>query len=242
MLEFKNISFTYKQDTAPVLDDISFHIEKGSFVSLIGASGTGKSTIFRLINGFEAADCGQISKQGRTAYMPQSDALFPWRNAWQNVSLPMQVGHISKSERKKKAYEMLDKVGLRAYAKKYPRELSGGMRQRVSFARTLCAGGELLLLDEPFSALDSITRIELQEWLREQRMSFDKTIFFITHDVDEAIFLSDKILVLQGKPVNSVLEYSVPLGKIRSRDMLSEQSVQSLKTELISLLRSEAMG
>ncbi len=99
-----------------------------------------------------------------------------------------------------------------------------------------------MLLDEPFSALDSITRIELQEWLREQWMSFDKTIFFITHDVDEAIFLSDKILVLQGKPVNSVLEYSVPLGKIRSRDMLSEQSVQSLKTELISLLRSEAMG
>lgn len=248
MLEFKNVSFTYSGGDSQILKDISFSVEDRSFVSIIGASGTGKTTIFRLLNSLEKPDSGEITADGRdlselkgfAGYMPQQDLLFPWRNAWQNVSLPMQVKHVDAEERKKEAYKMLDKVGLLEYAEKLPKELSGGMRQRVSFARTLCTGADFLLLDEPFSALDSITRISLQEWLYGQWRSLNKTILFITHDVDEAVFLSQKILVLSGKPVDTIHEYKVPLPEKRDISMLADSSVEKLKSEIISILRSEA--
>ena len=248
MLEFKNVSFTYAGGGSQILKNISFSVEDLSFVSIIGASGTGKTTIFRLLNSLETPDSGEITANGRNiseikgfaGYMPQQDLLFPWRNAWQNVSLPMQVKHVDAEKRKKEAYKMLDKVGLLEYAEKLPKELSGGMRQRVSFARTLCTGADFLLLDEPFSALDSITRISLQEWLYEQWRSLKKTILFITHDVDEAVFLSQKILVLSGKPVDTIHEYKVPLPEQRDISMLAESSVEKLKSEIISILRSEA--
>lgn len=248
MLEFDNVSFCYEEAEGPVLENISFQVEEKRFVSIIGASGSGKSTIFRLLNGFEKARGGSITVDGRdiseagtyAGYMPQQDLLFPWRTVRKNVELPMQIRKVPKDERQKTAEEMLRRVGLLDWADKYPRELSGGMRQRASFARTLCAGGDLMLLDEPFSALDSITRINLQEWLREQWNSLEKTILFITHDVEEAIFLSEKILVLCGKPVNEVREFEVPLPKERSRDMLLRPEIEQLKETLIGMLRSEA--
>lgn len=248
MVELKNVCFTYPGGDEQILNDISFNVEDKSFVSIIGASGTGKTTIFRLLNGLEKPDSGEIFINNKAltegshyaGYMPQQDLLFPWLNAWQNVSVPMKIKHVKKEERKLQAYKMLCTVGLEKYAEKYPRELSGGMRQRVSFARTLCTGADLLLLDEPFSALDSITRISLQEWILLQWQNLDKTILFITHDVDEAIFLSQKILVLSGRPVDLVKEYEVPLPKIRSREMLAETQITSLKNELISILRAEA--
>ncbi len=248
MLEFQNVSFTYPGAEAPIIQDLSFRVEAGSFVSIIGASGSGKSTLFRLLNSLEELQSGSITVNGTdirnlshyTSYMPQQDLLFPWRTVEKNVMLPMQVQKVPKEERKKTAEEMLERVGLKDWAKAYPRELSGGMRQRVSFARTLCGGSGLLLLDEPFSALDSITRISLQEWLREQWNSLDKTILFITHDVEEAIFLSEKILVLTGSPVTGLKEFRVPLPKNRSREMLLDSEIQELKELLVSMLRSEA--
>lgn len=134
---------------------------------------------------------------------------------------------------------MLRRVELEPYAKKYPRDLSGGMRQRVSFARTLCAGSNLLLLDEPFSALDSITRINLQEWLLRQWGKFNRTVLFITHDVEEAIFLSQKIYVLKEKPIRTVEQIEVPLPYPRSRDMLLQPEIMRLKEELIRALRQK---
>ena len=134
---------------------------------------------------------------------------------------------------------MLRRVELEPYAKKYPRDLSGGMRQRVSFARTLCAGSNLLLLDEPFSALDSITRINLQEWLLRQWGKFNRTVLFITHDVEEAIFLSQKIYVLKEKPIRSVEQIEVPLPYPRTRDMLLQPEIMRLKEELIRALRQK---
>ena len=248
MLKFENVSFTYKGDSTPTLKNISFSAEDKSFVSIIGASGSGKTTIFRLLNALETPDSGKISMNGAdidgtnrmAGYMPQQDLLFPWRTALQNVALPMQVKHLPKGEREQRAHEMLKQVGLDEYAAKYPRELSGGMRQRVSFARTLCTGADLLLLDEPFSALDSITRSSLQEWLYSQWQSLNKTILFITHDVDEAVFLSEKILVLTGKPVDTIKEYEVPLSKERIREMLYDKKAEELKEELLSVLRKEA--
>lgn len=248
MLEFKNVSFSYKNSEETVLKDISFNIPDGSFVSIIGASGSGKSTIFRLLNGLEEPVTGSITLNGKNistlghfaGYMPQQDLLFPWRTVEQNVMLPMQIQHIKEEKRKEAADELLKKVGLADCKSKYPRELSGGMRQRVSFARTLAAGADLLLLDEPFSALDSITRISLQEWLREQWSLLDKTILFITHDVDEAIYLSEKVLVLSGQPVDSITQYDVPLPRIRCRDMLYKPETERLKETLTDILRKEA--
>ena len=167
--------------------------------------------------------------------MPQHDLLFPWRTVEQNVMLPMEIQGVPKDKRKEVSDELLDRVGLSGTQKKYPRELSGGMRQRAAFARTLATGAQLLLLDEPFSALDSITRISMQEWILQQWDTLHKTILFVTHDVEEAIFLSQKILVLSGKP-----QVDVPLPKERSREMLLDPDILRLKEHLVDQLRQEA--
>ncbi len=248
MLSFEHVTFSYPGGEEPILQDLSFTVPKQSFVSLIGASGSGKTTLFRLLNDLEEPREGRITLDGTdirglenyAGYMPQQDLLFPWRTVYKNVCLPMQVQKIPKEEQKRRAEEMLSRVGLLEAAEKYPRELSGGMRQRVSFARTLCTGSDLLLLDEPFSALDSITRIGLQEWLRGQWETLDKTILFITHDVEEALFLSEKILVLTGRPVRELKEMTVPLPRKRSVEMLQEAKVQEMKEQLVELLRREA--
>lgn len=248
MLRFENVTFTYESADAPVISDLSFEVPDKSFVSIIGASGSGKTTIFRLLNALERPQSGSITIDGKdikglknyAGYMPQQDLLFPWRTVEKNVMLPMQIKKVSKAEQKEKAREMLERVGLLEYADKYPRELSGGMRQRVSFARTLCEGSDLMLLDEPFSALDSITRMEMREWLRDQWERLDKTILFITHDVEEALYLSEKIFVLMGNPVNRLKCVDVPLPKNRDAAMLKREDIRQLKEELVELLRKEA--
>ncbi len=248
MLSFEQVTFGYPGEEKEILRDLTFSVESGSFVSIIGASGSGKSTIFRLLNALEMPKSGRITLDGRdihtlvryAGYMPQADLLFPWRTVKQNVCLPMEVQRLPKKESEARAAEMLARVGLSELADKYPKELSGGQRQRVSFARTLCTGAELLLLDEPFGALDSITRIGLQEWLRGQWENLGKTVLFITHDVEEALFLSEKILVLTGRPVAALRELTVPLPKNRTVEMLSDPAIRQMKEELVELLRREA--
>ena len=198
MLEFKNVSFRYAVDEFPMMENLSFSVEEGDFVSIIGASGCGKSTIFRLINGLEQLQKGEILVNGKpireqkqySAFMPQKDLLFPWRTIEKNICLPMELAGVPAAEQAKRCRDVLTQVGLLEYMKKYPKDLSGGMKQRVSFARTLLSGADMLLLDEPFSALDYLTRVEMQEWLLEQWEHYHKTILFITHDVEEAVFLS----------------------------------------------------
>lgn len=192
MLEFKNVSFRYAVDEFPMMENLSFSVEEGDFVSIIGASGCGKSTIFRLINGLEQLQKGEILVNGRpireqkqySAFMPQKDLLFPWRTIEKNICLPMELAGVPAAEQAKRCRDVLTQVGLLEYMKKYPKDLSGGMKQRVSFARTLLSGADMLLLDEPFSALDYLTRVEMQEWLLEQWEHYHKTILFITHDVE----------------------------------------------------------
>lgn len=247
MLAFNQVDFTYQGENEKILDGLSFQVQDGEFISILGASGCGKSTLFRLLNGLETIQAGSIEIDGKnihdlkhySSYMPQKDLLFPWRTVEQNVMLPMEVAGVDKAQRQKACADMLRRVELSEYAKKYPRDLSGGMRQRVSFARTLCAGANLLLLDEPFSALDSITRINLQEWLLKQWAKVNRTVMFITHDVEEAIFLSQKIFVITERPIHHVEEIEVPLPYPRSRDMLLKPEIMRLKEDLIHALRQK---
>lgn len=245
MLEFQNVSFRYGGDTLPMMENLSFSVGEGEFVSIIGASGCGKSTIFRLINGLEKLQQGQILVNGSpigeqkqySAFMPQKDLLFPWRTIEKNICLPMELAGVPKEEQDIRCGEVLEQVGLSEYRKKYPKDLSGGMKQRVSFARTLLSGADMLLLDEPFSALDYLTRVEMQEWLLHQWEHFHKTILFITHDVEEAVFLSQKIFVIQDRPFSAMEQVEVPLSYPRDRSDLKKPEVVELKEQLIGKLR-----
>ena len=247
MLEFKDISFRYSQDNYEMMKELSFIVEDGEFVSIIGASGCGKSTIFRLINGLEKPQTGQIFVNGTpiekiknySAFMPQKDLLFPWRNIEKNISLPMELQGVPKEKQREKCREVLQEVGLLDYIHKFPKDLSGGMKQRVSFARTLLAGAEMLLLDEPFSALDFLTRVDMQEWLLEQWIHLNKTILFITHDVEEAIFLSKTIFIIQERPFSSMEKITVPLDYPRNREDLKRKDIVELKETLIEKLRQK---
>ncbi len=247
MLEFKNVTFKYQEDDYKMLENLSFSVEKNEFISIIGLSGCGKSTIFRLINALEKPQNGEISINGNSikdmknysAYMPQKDLLFPWRTIGDNISLPMELQKIKKEEREKRIVDILKEVGLSDYKDKFPKDLSGGMKQRVSFARTLLTGSELLLLDEPFSALDYFTKISMQEWLLEEWKHFDKTILFITHDVEEAIFLSKSIFVIQNRPIDNLERIEVPLEYPRNRSCLQRPEIIELKENLINRLRQK---
>lgn len=245
MLEFSNVNFKYENDSKTLIEDLSFKINKGDFVSIIGPSGCGKSTIFRLISKLEKASSGDILLGGNNikdlygyiGYMPQRDLLIPWRTILENASLPLEVGGKNLKEAKEKAEEYLKIFGLNEYKDKHPKDLSGGMRQRVSFIRTLLTGAEVMLLDEPFSALDAITKVSMQEWLLSQWINLKKTILFITHDVEEALFLSNRIFVISENPISKLKEVTVPLSYPRDRHALSYKEIIEIKEELINELK-----
>lgn len=251
MLELRDISYRYPGDEYDTADGLSFSVKRGSFNCILGVSGCGKSTVFRLINGLLKPQKGAIFIDGKDAstlkmrcgYMPQKDMLFPWRSVGDNVMLPLEVNkalkNCSKTKRRELACKALKDVGLEDCYNKMPDELSGGMRQRAAFARTMLTGNELLLLDEPFSALDFLTRISMQEWLLEQWEKHHKTILFITHDVDEALFLSSGIFVVEETPIKSLKEIIVPAGRPRSRQILDKPEIIELKNELINILRRQ---
>ena len=247
-LEFRSVSYQYPSEDFDIVDKLSFQVEPGSFHCILGVSGCGKSTIFRMTNGLLPPKGGEILVdgapiQGRKrycGYMPQKDLLFPWRTVGENVALPLEIaGGLSKGERRKKVEAALADVGLEGCCDKLPGELSGGMRQRAAFARTMLTGSDLLLLDEPFSALDFLTRISMQEWLLDQWQRHKKTILFITHDVEEAVFLSSSVLVVESTPIRALTEVPVPAGFPRDRSCLKDPSLVELKEQLITLLRKQ---
>lgn len=275
MLEFQNVTFRYDDEPDNIIENLSFHVGHGEFVSLIGVSGCGKSTIFRLTNRLLTPDSGTILVDGaplpcsprrkrasghaastslgstgtpkqksaaplpQVGYMPQKDLLFAWRTVEKNLWLPMELRHLPKDEMRRRTDAVLNEAGLAQYKNKYPKDLSGGMRQRISFARTLLTDAKLMLLDEPFSALDSLTRMAMQEWLLTQWAHFHKTILFITHDVEEALFLSQKIFVVTKRPIRRLEVIDVPAGFPRSRSMLKQPEMIELKESLIDRLRKQ---
>ena len=217
---------------------------------MIGPSGCGKSTIFRLVNKLLTPAEGTVLVNGTPiekqknycGYMPQQDLLFPWRTVKENLMLPMEIrGGISKAEMEQRADQALESVGLKDWGKKSPKELSGGMRQRAAFARTVLTGSDLLLLDEPFSALDYLTRLSMREWLLEQWEREKKTVLFITHDVEEAVFLSSRILVVENMPITHLKSIEVPAEYPRTREELMRPDIVKLKEDLIDMLRRETV-
>lgn len=248
MLEFQNVSYQYPSEDFDIIDHLSFAVEPGSFHCIIGISGCGKSTIFRMTNGLLKPKAGTILVEGKSivgrkhycGYMPQKDLLFPWRTVGENVALPLEIqGELTRAERRDRAEAALADVGLAGCGSKMPDELSGGMRQRAAFARTMLTGCDLLLLDEPFSALDFLTRISMQESLLDQWQRHKRTILFITHDVEEALFLSSSVLVVERTPIRELAEIPVPASFPRDRSCLKLPEMVELKEHLIDLLRKQ---
>ncbi|MGJ7919876.1 ABC transporter ATP-binding protein [Neobacillus sp. LXY-4] len=249
VVQFSNVTFSYKSGTKsaaiPILENFNFTIFDNEFVSIIGPSGCGKSTLFRIITGLEQPEAGEVlingtvqpSRLGQVGYMPQQDLLMPWRTIIENASLPLELKGMKSEVAQKKVLPLLNEFGLAGVGRKYPSDLSGGMKQRVSFLRTILSGSNVLLLDEPFSALDAITRLSMQEWLLEQWEKRKKTVIFITHDVNEALFLSDRIFIFTDTPVAKLKEVEVPLKRPRSIRDINDSDVITLKEYLIDQLR-----
>ena len=250
VLSFDHVSYQYPSEDFDIIDELSFEVEPGSFHCILGVSGCGKSTIFRMTNGLLQPKKGTIYVNGQPisgqkqycGYMPQKDLLFPWRSVGENLALPMEISRkLSKKEQSERIDQALNEVGLAGCRDKRPDELSGGMRQRAAFARTMLTGSDLLLLDEPFSALDFLTRISMQEWLLDQWQKHRNTILFFTHDVEEALFLSSSVLVVEETPIRALKEIPVPLDYPRDRSVLAKPEIVSLREELIGMLRKQVV-
>lgn len=219
-----------------VLHDVSLEVKKGEVVTILGSSGSGKTTIFNIIAGLTPIDEGEVSVHGSLGYMQQKDLLLPWKNIYDNVSLPLRLKGVKNEIISEKIRAYLPLVGLSGYEDKYPFQLSGGMKQKASFLRTLMTAEEIFLLDEAFASLDSITRNQMQRWLLEMKKRFDNTILLITHDIDEAIMLSDRIYIISKIP--SVIKKEIRVGFNRDSKLdrfLSPASLK-LKEEILGLI------
>lgn len=230
-----------------VLCDVDFEAGGGEFVSVVGPSGCGKSTLFGLIADLIAADTGTIDVvppppgvRTSVAYMPQKDLLLPWRSVRRNVTLPLEIQGVPRKEAEQRAQSLFPTFGLNGFESAYPFTISGGMRQRAALMRTVIQEAPLLLLDEPFGALDSLTRTEMQDFLLDIWARFRRTIVFITHDIREAIYLSDRIYVMTARPARVRTVVDVELPRPRAIDQISSPAFTSLETELLQTLREES--
>lgn len=215
ILSFKDVGYTYHTESGETtaLAGLSFGILRGQFVSVIGPSGCGKTTILSLAVGLLKPSCGTVEREDcEFGYMLQRDALFPWRTIEENIFLPLEVKKRNTPAMREAALNLAEKYGLKDFLKKKPNELSGGMRQRVALIRTLAAQPEILILDEPFSALDYQTRLEVCDDVQTIIKNEKKTALLVTHDISEAIALSDKVIVLSARPATVVAEHEINFG------------------------------
>lgn len=234
LIELSGVKKSY--GNAEILKNITMSVNQGELISILGPSGCGKSTLLNIITGLTDADEGSVHINGRIGYMQQKDLLLPWKSVVDNITLPQILRGSDKKRIRKEAGNNFELFGLQGYENKYPYELSGGMKQRASFLRTFLSTDEIMLLDEPFGALDSITRSKLQQWLLEMKERLNITILFITHDIEEAVLLSDRIYVLSDKP--SVVKKEIQLGFFREnkvRRLISKEFID-VKKEIISYL------
>ncbi|MBK1810683.1 ABC transporter ATP-binding protein [Clostridium sp. YIM B02505] len=240
-LEINNISFKYKDSERLIIDDLSISIDKNEFVTIIAPSGTGKSTLFRLILGLIKPQKGSIevvkeANKNIIGYMPQKDSLMPWRNILDNTAVGLELNGHSKKEARKIAATYFKGFGLEGTEMYSPYELSGGMRQRASFLRAIVNKPSILLLDEPFSSLDALTRRKMQAWLLELCQKEKNTVFMITHDIDEALLLSDRILICTEIPYKNLKSIDVNIDRPRSYETTLSSEFIGLKRSILNIL------
>ena len=239
ILDIKNLSYSFGNN--PILKDINIHVNENEMVAIVGSSGVGKSTLFNLIAGVLKKQVGEISINssedyiGKVAYMLQKDLLFEHKTIIDNVILPLIIAKVNKKEALEEGNKILKQFNLDKYANKYPQQLSGGMRQRVALIRTYMFKRNIFLLDEAFSALDAITKKELHKWYLDLKKEFNLTTLLITHDIEEAVFLSDRIYILGNKPGEIIGEIKIEINPDEDID------VQRLfyKKEILNIMNIE---
>ncbi|MBB5695461.1 ABC transporter ATP-binding protein [Muricoccus pecuniae] len=250
LLELSGIDKTFGPVQA--VRGLSLSVPAGEFVTVVGPSGCGKSTLFNMVAGLDEPDPGGVLRfkgrgchaqelLGRVSFMPQRDLLLPWRNVIDNAILANEIEGADRKAARAKALRMLPEFGLAGFEAQYPHQLSGGMRQRVALMRTFLFERELMLLDEPFGALDALTRSMMQRWLLDVWERHRRTVLFITHDVDEAIFLGDRVLVMTARPGAVKLALPVNLPRPRSAELVTSPEFIAIKREILAAIEEESM-
>jgi NitT/TauT family transport system ATP-binding protein len=241
-LSFQDVTRRYGAVTA--LQGLDLELRGGEVMAVVGPSGCGKSTLLELVAGLQDPDEGVVEvlgargapqRRAACAYMPQRDLLLPWRDGLGNAALALECQGVPRGDARRRAEPLFERLGLAEFERARPASLSGGMRQRVAFLRTLLAGRPVLLLDEPFGALDAITRADLQEWLAGALVQEPRTVLLVTHDVEEAVFLADRVVVLSPRPGRVVEELGVDLPRPRS---LTDPALAELKAHALEVLRA----
>ena len=235
--------------TVHALDDINLAIEPGEFVTIVGPSGCGKTTLLKILAGFIEPSKGEARVSGKAITKPGPDrgvvfqelAILPWRNVYRNISHGLEIQRVPKAERDARVAELIELVGLAGFEKHHPHQLSGGMRQRVAVARTWASNPEIILMDEPFAAVDAMTRQTLQEELNRISVETGKTVFFITHSVEEAVFLGDRVIAMSARPgrVKEAVVVPIPRSERTWHSMNTEPAMAECVDEVLSLVRGE---
>jgi ABC-type nitrate/sulfonate/bicarbonate transport system ATPase subunit len=246
-LQVQNIrkQFGRGSSSKEVLAGLSFSVADGEFVSIVGPSGSGKTTLFQVIGGLERPSEGEIwidgkqttGERGHISYMPQQSSLLPWQTVAGNIELSLAISGVDRKSAKEKTREWLERIDLHEYADSYPHVLSGGMQQRVSFLRALLAPQRLMLLDEPFGALDALTRQQMQQWLMSIWEQNRRSVLLVTHSIEEALFLSDRIIVLSASPAVVLEEFQVPFERPRHEALWTDPRFNALKQQIYELLK-----
>ncbi len=238
------IHFKENYENMLIIDDISLELKENEFVTLIGPSGCGKSTIFNMISGLIHIDSGKVlidgkectGKTGKLSYMYQKDLLLPWQKIIDNVALPLRIRGYNRKDSHQRVKKYFKLFGLEGFEYKYPHQLSGGMRQRAALMRTYMNSKDIILLDEPLGGLDAITRFKMQNWLLGVLEKLQVSILFITHDIEEAIFLSDRIYVLSNRPAKIKKEIVVDLPKPRNREIITSKKFNEIEKGILGIL------
>ncbi len=251
-LTLDKVAKTFEVDGTqiPVLQPVDLGVADGEFVTIVGPSGCGKSTLFNIVAGLLPPDPGGsllidgrpvATTLGRIGYMPQRDLLFPWRTVLDNAVIGLEIQGVPRRAARQRALDVIGHFGLEDFGEYYPFALSGGMKQRVALLRTFLFQSDIMLLDEPFGALDALTRNILQEWLAGVCATYRRTILFITHDVEEAIFLGDRVVVMTARPGRLKLEVRVGLERPRAPGVVTSEPFVALKKKILDAIRDESL-
>jgi sulfonate transport system ATP-binding protein len=250
-VEVKNFSLSYEtmDGSVAAVADTRIHVNPGEFVSIVGPSGCGKSTLLNAVAGFLEPTTGTVTVDGKPVKGPSAErgmvfqqySLFPWKTVRENVEFGLKMRGMERSRRERAARTLLGIAGLEAFEKHYPDRLSGGMKQRVGIVRALATGPKVLLLDEPFGALDAQTRVIMQQILTNMWQRLKISVLFVTHDIDEAIFLSDRVYCMTARPGSIKAEIPIPLERPRQQSMMMSSEFLALRRGLMSLIREESL-